>query len=136
MRPTRPARTLLHTALQVDAVASGAMGALLALAAGALADPLQLPEPLLRGAGIALVPFAAAVGWAGTRAVVARGAALAIVAANLLWVAASVAVVAAASPSPTPLGSAFVLAQALAVLAFAGAQWLGLRRVATVAPAT
>ena len=136
MRATTPTRTLLHTALQVDALASGATGALLALAAGALAGPLQLPEPLMRGAGVALVPFAAAVGWAGTCAVVPRGAALAIVAVNLLWVAASVAVVVAASPSPTPLGVAFVLAQALAVLAFAAAQWVGLRRVATVAPAT
>ena len=137
MNPVTSPRTLLHTALQLDAAASGAMGLLLLLAGGALADPLQLSEPLLRGAGLVLLPFAAAVAYVGTRATVPRGAARTIVVANLLWVVGSAAVLTGVAPSswpmPSPLGMAFVVVQALTVLGFAEAQWIGLRRTMRLA---
>ena len=126
-------RTLLHTALQLDAVASGAMGALFAAAAGAVVGPLGLHEPLLRGAGLCLLPYAALVAMAGTRPVVPRAAALAIVSANVLWVGASVLLLAQLARGPVPptgLGYALVTVQALAVLLFAELQWVGLRRTA------
>jgi hypothetical protein len=135
MRPATPNRTLLHTALQLDAATSGVMGVLLVLAAGTLADPLGLPEPLLRGAGLVLLPFALAVAHAGTRRVVPRQAALAILTVNLLWVVGSAALLVGLAPSPSPLGFAFVVVQALTVLGFAEAQWIGLRRSSRMAAA-
>ena len=122
--------TLLHRALQLDALASGGMGALLAAAAGPLADLLGLPAPLLRGAGALLLPYAAFVAVVGTRRAVPRGAAWAIVACNVAWVAASVVLVERGPGAPTRLGYAVIVAQALAVLAFAALQAVGLRGTA------
>lgn len=120
--------SLLRRALLLDAVASGAMGAAMALAAAPLGDRFDLPTALLRGAGIALVPFAALLASLGSRARVAGPAVQAVVAVNLLWVAGSLLLLVAGWVEPTALGVAFVVAQALAVAAFAGLQELGRRR--------
>lgn len=128
----------LRLALLGDAAASGATGLLLAAAAGPLAGLLGLPEPLLRVAGLLLLPYAAFVAWAGTRAAPARTAVRAIIAVNLLWVADSVLLLlgpALAGLRPTALGVAFVLFQAAVVLGFAVAQWIALRRAAVSPPA-
>lgn len=130
---------LLRAGLVGDAAASAAMGALLALGAGALAGPLGYPEALLRGVGLVLLPCAAWVGWMGTRAAVSRLAVRALVALNLVWVADSVLLVALGPTlfglAPTGLGVAFVLAQGGAVLGFAAMQAAGLRRASGAAPA-
>lgn len=122
----------LRIALLGDAAASGATGLLLAAAAGPLAPLLGLPEPLLRVAGLLLLPYAGFVGWAGMRAALSRGTLRGIVLVNLLWVADSALLLilgpALAGLAPTALGIAFVLAQALAVLGFAVAQWIALHR--------
>ena len=130
--PTIPLSTtpLLRLALLGDAVASGATGLLLAAVAGPLAPWLGLPAPLLRGAGLVLLPYAALVAWAGLRADVGRGTVWAVIVANLLWVADSVLLLAVGPFSPTALGTGFVLAQALVVLGFGLAQRAGLRRAA------
>lgn len=117
-------RRLLH----VDAATSGAMGPLLVLAAPALSPALGLPAALLREAGIALLPFAALLLWIARAPRPARGAAWAVVAANALWVVASVALLASGLVSPTALGEAFVLAQAAVVAALAWLQSAALRR--------
>ena len=122
----------LRLALLGDAAASGATGLLLATAAGPLAGLLGLPEPLLRVAGLVLLPCAAFVAWAGTRAAPPHPAVRAIIAINLLWVADSVLLVllgpSLAGLKLTAFGVAFVLAQAAVVLSFALAQWIALRR--------
>lgn len=122
----------LRAALLGDAAASAAAGLLMAAAAAPLAPLLGLPEPLLRIAGLVLLPYAAFVAWAGTRAAPARHAVRAIVAINLLWTADSALLIAfgpaLAGLAPSGLGVAFVLAQALLVLGFAAAQWIALRR--------
>lgn len=120
----------LRLALLGDAAASGATGLLLAAAAGPLAPLLGLPEPLLRGAGLILLPYAALVAWAGRAAAPPRGAIWAIIAVNLLWVADSLLLLALPRLAPTSLGIAFVLAQALVVLGFGLAQWAALRQAA------
>lgn len=56
---------LLRRALLGDAAASGCVGLMLAAAAPTLASLLALPEPLLRAAGMVLLPFAGLVAWAG-----------------------------------------------------------------------
>jgi hypothetical protein len=113
--------------LLVDAVASGATAVLLVAAADLLAPLLQLPAGLLRGAGVALLPFVAVVYGLSRQAAPARAAVTAVVAVNLAWVAASVWVAFGGSWQPNAAGVAFVLAQALAVLVFADLGWFGLR---------
>nr|BFE85158.1 hypothetical protein GCM10020093_077590 [Planobispora longispora] len=53
--------------LQTDAVLTGGFAVILAVAATPLAGLLDLPEPLLRWAGIALLPFTAFVAYLATR---------------------------------------------------------------------
>lgn len=129
----RTSSPFLRLALLGDAVASGATGLLMAAAAGPLAPLLGLPEPLLRGAGLALLPYAGFVAWLGRHPAPARGAVLAVVAANLLWAADCVLLLALRLVTPSVLGVGFVVLQALVVLGFGLAQWAGLRRVAAVA---
>lgn len=129
MSTFRPS-TLLRQALLADAAVSGATGLLLALGAGPLADLLALPEGLLRHAGLVLLPFAAAVGWLGTRERPSGAAVRAVVVVNALWVVESLALLVGGWVAPNALGHAFVVAQALAVAALAGAQQVGLQRSA------
>lgn len=125
--------TFLRRALALDAVATGATALLLLAGGGLLAAPLGLPEGLLRGAGLFLVPFVALVGWSASRAVPPRPVVRAIIALNVAWVIASLALLVTGRVAPSALGIAFVIAQALAVGVFAELQILGLRR--TRAPA-
>lgn len=118
----------LRRALLADAIVSGATGLLMLAGAAPLARVVGLPEALLRWSGASLLPFAAIVAWLGTRERPARGAVLAVVVANALWVIDSVLLLALGWVEPTALGYAFVAAQALVVALFAEAQALGLRR--------
>jgi hypothetical protein len=118
---------LLRYALIADAAASGATGLLMAAGAAPLSGLLSLPEPLLRWAGIVLLPFACLVGLAARSEPASRAAVLAIVIVNALWVADSFALLACGYVAPNALGVAFVTAQALAVGALAITQAAGLR---------
>jgi hypothetical protein len=117
----------LPRVLLADAVASGATAVLLVGAADLLAPLLQLPPGLLRGAGVVLLPFVALVYGLSRQARPSRSAVAAVVAANFAWVVASVWVAFGGAWQPSLAGIAFVLAQALAVLAFADLGWFGLR---------
>ena len=122
--------TLLRQALLADAAVSGATGLMLTLGAGPLAGLLALPEGLLRYAGLVLLPFAALVAYLGTRERLPRAAAWTVVVVNALWAAESLAMPLGGWVAPNALGYAFVVTQALAVAALAGAQYAGLRRSA------
>ncbi len=119
---------LLRKALVLDAVASGAMALLLVLAAPALSGMFGLSAGLLRGIGIVLLPWVALLAWTTTRLRPSRGLVLAIVGANVAWVAASAWLPLSGLVSPTTLGISFVVGQALAVAVFADLQWMGLRQ--------
>jgi hypothetical protein len=123
----RPA-PLLRLALLGDAAASGAMGLLALAGATLLAGPLGLPAGLLQGAGLVLLPYAAMVLWLARRPAPAAWAVWAVIGVNALWVADSLLLLASGWVAPTALGTAFVLAQALAVGGFAAAQGVGLAR--------
>jgi|GEM_PF-801965 len=84
--PTKRSMSFLRLALLGDGVASEATGLAMIAGAGLLEGVLGLPESLLRYAGLFLVPYAIVVAFVGTRERIARGAVLAIVAVNLLWV--------------------------------------------------
>ncbi|GAA1390428.1 hypothetical protein GCM10009613_30980 [Pseudonocardia kongjuensis] len=116
---TRPA-IAIRPALRVDALASGALGAATAAGAVPLAPLLGLPVALLVGAGAFLVLFAGGLLLLAARRPVPPGGVWAVVAVNVAWVVASVALVQVAAP--TALGTAFLLAQAVVVAVFAGWQ--------------
>lgn len=122
LMPTR----FLRLSLLADAAASGATGLLLAGAADALAAPFGLHAPLLRGVGLAFLPWAALVAWLGLAAAPPRNAVRLVVGLNLAWVAESVLGLVLLGPST--LGAAFIAAQAAAVLALAIAQAAALRQ--------
>ena len=114
--------------LLTDALVSGATGALMAGAAPILESWLGLPTALLRFAGIALLPFAAVVGWLALQISPARAGVQAIVATNFAWVAASILLLVAGGVNPTALGIAFVIFQAIVVGFLGELQYLAVRR--------
>ena len=111
--------TPLRRTLQVDAVASGSMGVLFLVGAGTLEPMLGLPGTLLRDIGILLIPFAGFLVWLAPRAGALRGVVRAVVAANVLWVIASFALLLSGDAAPTTLGTGFIALQAVAVAVFA-----------------
>lgn len=123
----------LKGALLFDAAASAAMGVLLIAASGPLSGMLGLPAGLLRWAGLVLVPFAAVLGWMGTRPRVSPGAAWAIIGCNVLWAADSGILLMSGWVDPTLLGTAFVLVQGAAVGAFAWMEHATLRHAVAAA---
>jgi len=125
--------TFLRYALLADAVVSGATGLLLIAGADLLAGQLGLPVALMREAGLLLVPYVALVAFVGTREAISRPAVQAIIALNVLWVAGSIGLLMSGFVAPTMLGTAFVIAQAVAVGAFAELQFIGLRRAQATA---
>ncbi|AYF89197.1 MULTISPECIES: hypothetical protein [unclassified Pseudomonas] len=124
---------MLRRALQADALASGAMGLLLTLAAGPLEELLGLPRALLLGAGIGLLPFALALGWLANRQALRRGWIWAVLAINAVWVIDSLSLLALGWVEPTLLGKVFVIGQAVAVAVLAELEFFGLRRCQGVA---
>jgi hypothetical protein len=125
---------VLRYALIADAVASGATGLLMAAGARPLSGLLALPEPLLRWAGLGLMPFAILVALAARPVSPPRSAVIAIVVVNALWVVDSFALLASGWVAPNALGTAFVAAQALAVGALAMLQVFGLRGLGRSGP--
>src|SRR5262249_15313049 len=83
--------------------------------------------PLLRGRQS--FSIAAFMLWAATRREILRSAVGLVIAGNVLWVLGSIAAVFAYSPSG--LGYAFVIAQAVVVALLAELEYTGLRRVAS-----
>ena len=124
---------LLRRALAADAAASFATALLLLAGAGALAPVLHLPEPLLRGAGLILLPFAGLVAWLAARPVLARPMVQAVIAVNVLWVLDSIVLLLSGWVQPSALGVGFVLAQAAAVGVLAELQIIGLKRAPELA---
>jgi hypothetical protein len=123
----------LFRVLAFDAATCFGMGLLLAFSAGALAGPLGLPALLLQLAGASLFPVAAFIAWVCARGA-PSGQTWVVIAGNVLWVIGSLALF--AWLRPTPLGTAFVLAQAAAVGALAVLEAAGLRRQYTVSTGT
>jgi hypothetical protein len=84
---------------------------------------------LLVGAGLVCLAYAAALVVLVTRTTTSRGAAMAVVAGNGVWVAASLWLLVSGLVTPTLAGHGFVLMQAAAVLGLAVVQWIGLSRI-------
>lgn len=124
-------RRRLRLALRANAVFSGGCGLALVVAPGAWAAFIGLPWPwALAVLGIGLAGFAALAAWTAADVLARRPLAAAIVAADVLWVAASPVAMLAGAGTLTAAGQAAVAAVALAVAALAAAQWTGLRALA------
>ena len=118
----------LRLALIADAAVSGFTGLAMMLGAGIVDGLLGLPATLLHCAGLSLIPFAAVVGFIATRERLSRPAVWAVIAYNALWAVDSIVLIASGWLTPTLLGYAFTVAQAIVVAAFAELQYVGMRR--------
>jgi hypothetical protein len=124
-----PQRTpRLRLALKLDAVVTGANGAAYVIAAGPLGDLLGLSPALLRGTGVFLLAFAAAVWLTATRPSIPRAPVYAIVVANAVWAIDSIVTAIAGWGTPEAAGTVWIVLQAIVVAGFAELQLAGLRR--------
>lgn len=122
----------LRIVLKLDCLSCLAMAALLVPGAAMLAGIFGMPEDLLREAGLVLIPIGLFVGWLGMRGHGPAALVGLVVGGNIGWTTASTAAV-ALMPATTPIGTAFVTVQALAVLGLALLEWRGLRQSRTAA---
>ncbi len=122
--------TFLRRLMAFDAITSVAMGLMLVAGAGILGPLLNLPAPLLRASGLALVPFALCVGVVAVRAAASRAAVLTVALVNAAWVIGSLGLLFSGQVSPNLFGMAFVAAQAIFVGVLAELQVIGARRLA------
>jgi len=120
--------SFLRLALVADAAVSGFTGLAMILGAGIVDGLLGLPASLLHYAGLSLIPFAAVVGLIATREQLSRPAVWAVIAYNALWAVDSIVLLAGGWFTPTLLGYAFTVAQAVVVAAFAELQYVGMRK--------
>ena len=119
---------LLRRALLGDAIFSGVSAVALSFGATMLAPWLSLPEALLRETGLFLIAYAVLVGWLGTRQAMPKVLVAIVIAGNVAWTLAGIALLFSGAVTPNLLGEAFVAAQAIATGALAELQYIGLRR--------
>jgi hypothetical protein len=119
---------ILRQALLADAATSGACALLMLIGSGPLSGLLGLPAALLQGAALVLIPWTAALAYLATRESLTSVAVWAVIVANAVWAADSAWLLLSGWVAPTAAGTAFVVAQALAVVMYAELQWVGLRR--------
>jgi hypothetical protein len=120
--------TFLRTVIGLDAAACGLMGAGFAFDAGLLAGPLGLAPAFMQPVGLFLLVYAAGLVFLAIRPALPRGAVWALVAFNVAWAIESIAMMVLGWVQPTPLGVAFVAAQAAAALVVGDLQYIVLRR--------
>jgi hypothetical protein len=123
----------LRRILALDSLSCLAMGLLMGLGAATLAPLFGLPGSLVRGAGLALLPLAAFIFWLSTRPNPPRALVWVVILGNLGWTAESFLTL--NQSQATVLGTAFVSAQALAVLGLASLEYVGIRKAAATAAA-
>lgn len=123
----------LRRVLALDALSCAGMGVLLAAAADSLAPLFGIPEGLVRGAGLLLLPVAAFMGGLASRPSPQPPLVWVVIVGNLAWVVESFVLIGQQGAAITALGTAFVGAQAAIVLALAGLEYMGLRRTRAAA---
>jgi hypothetical protein len=120
--------TFLRRALVADAIFSGVAALGFTFGAGPFAALFNMPEVFLREVGLFLIAYAAFVGWLGTRQAVMKPMVLLVIVGNAAWTLASIALLFSGAVAPNLLGTAMVVAQAIATGVFAELQYIGLRK--------
>jgi hypothetical protein len=120
--------SFLSRALLADAVFSGVSAIGLTFGAGVLAPFLNLPEALLREAGLFLIAYSAFVGWLGSRQSVLKALVWLVIVGNAAWTLGSIALLFSGAVNPNLTGMITVVAQAIATGVFAELQYVGLRK--------
>jgi hypothetical protein len=75
-----------------------------------------------------LIAYTALVSWLGTRQAMPKALVLIVIAGNVVWTLASIALLFSGAVTPNLLGEVAIAAQAIAVGAFAELQYIGLRK--------
>src|SRR3546814_18872753 len=101
----------LRRVLALDALSCAGMGVLLAAAAAPLAPLFGLPEGLVRGAGLLLLPLAAFIGGLASRPSPPPLLVWVVIVGNLGWGLESFVLVGQYGPSIPAIGTAFAAAQ-------------------------
>ncbi len=125
--------SFLRRVLLADAAISAAAGLMMIFGAALLDGPLGLSAGLLTGAGLSLIPFAVLVAWLTTREILPRAGVWAVIACNVVWAADSILILVSGYVTPTLIGYAFVVAQAVVVAILAELEYIGLRRSPAIA---
>ncbi len=129
--PIDPTRWL-RLSLRANAIFSAVSGSGMLFAASTIAGLLGIEQTLLvRITGVNLLGFAGLLVWLASREVIKPSLAIAVVVADLLWVAGSAALLQAGVFSTT--GNWLVAGVADVVLLFAILQYVGIRRMRAVA---
>ncbi|HEU0133300.1 MAG TPA: hypothetical protein VFR28_00630 [Allosphingosinicella sp.] len=123
----------LRRVLALDSASCAMLGIALALGAGPLSGLLGLGERLLFGAGLLLLPLAAFIGWLASRPAPPAPLVWLVIVGNLAWTAESFLLISTEAARITALGTAFVAAQAAAVLAITLLEYAGLKRMRAAA---
>ncbi|WP_455360440.1 hypothetical protein [Streptomyces sp. SYSU K21746] len=126
-RTTEP-QTMLRRFLALDAVVTTANGLAYVAASGPLGRLLGVGSGLLPELGVFLVLFGAGVGYLASRKQPPVFPVKAVIEANLLWAALSIAALVLWF-SPTTAGAVWIPMQAMTVAGFAVLQHLALRAV-------
>jgi hypothetical protein len=124
--------TFLRRVLFADAATCIASGLLMMFGASLLEQYLGLPAELSRYTGFSLLPFAAFLVYLAMRENVSQRVVWAVIVLNALWTVDSFLLLLSGWFTPTEVGYAFVIVQALGVGVFAGLEYLGLKKSATV----
>ncbi|WP_187970227.1 hypothetical protein [Aquibium microcysteis] len=123
----------LRNALYLDAAGSTPIGLAFAVAPGTFAGLFALPQPLLIAVAVFIVGWVALLVAAARRPAIPRSFGWTFVVGNVVWMAASFALLLSGLVQPNLFGTLFVIAQALAVGLFALLQWLAIRAPSAVA---
>ena len=123
----------LRRVLALDSASCALIGLLLCLGATPLSGLFGLGERLLFGAGLLLLPLAAFIAWLASRPAPPSPLVWLVIAGNVAWAAESFLLIETEAARITALGTAFVAAQAVAVLGITALEYAGLRRMRAAA---
>jgi hypothetical protein len=116
-------------ALKLDAVVTGLNGLAYLGLATVLESWFGVTTAVQYPVGAFLLLYALGVLAVGTRREISRAGLAAVIVANMAWVVLSLVMAISGALSPTGVGTAWIVLQALTVGGFAALQYLGLKRL-------
>ena len=125
----RPADRFLRVALRVDSIASGISGLAFLGTREMFENLYGLPPAVTVPTGVFLLVFAAGVWLTSSPRTLNAKAVIAVIALNIIWVAATVVTLSAGLLPLTALGVGFAIVQAVAVAIIAELEFMGLRKI-------